>query len=92
MGKKKTLRGTYQSKGERKNQVNGIAEMRAARSPFDRELNKLKAWRAGKNPWITIKGPGKHQEYVRVRANTLYGDPKKLTLGIYSSREKENNV
>ncbi len=87
MGKRKSIRGGYESKGERRNQVNGVKEMRQQRPNIEKEMNKIKAWRAGKNPWITVannvNGPN-NKPFIKVRANDLYGDPKRIhSYGIY---------
>jgi len=76
MGKKRT-RATKTSKGERNSISKSAAQLvRRNRSITDKLLNKANAWLAGKNPWITIAGPSPDKLFVRVRANTLYGDPK----------------
>lgn len=83
MGKKR-CRKTYTSKGQRKNVVNGVKEVRKDVSPLDKALNKLEAWRKGQNPWITLPGTQTNQRFVKVRSNTLWGDPKKISsYGIY---------
>jgi hypothetical protein len=61
-----------------------VKEARAARSPFDTMMNKVDAWKKGLNPWITVPGPSSKMRYVKVRANTLYGDPKKSAIGLFS--------
>lgn len=71
---KKVKRKTYVSKGQRRSVVNGIKETRQARSELDRAMNKLDAWRAGKNPWITVKGTDRKHAFIKVRANDYYGD------------------
>lgn len=88
MGKKRTRSATT-SKGERRSIVNGVKEVRRARDPFDKALNKLKAWKKGLNPWITIPGPTKKEAFVRVRANAYYGDPKKIGQGIFQGAKDE---
>ena len=75
MGKKRT-RSTTVSKGERRNIVAGVKEARRGRSAGEKLVHKTDAWLAGKNPWITVPGPSSNMLFVRVRANTLYGDPK----------------
>jgi hypothetical protein len=82
MGKKKTRAGVT-SKGQRRSVVAGVKEVRAARTAFDKDMNKIKAWRKGKNPWITVPGPASNKRFVRVRSNILFGDPKKAAFGIY---------
>jgi len=67
---KKKIRAKTASKGSRRNVVNCVAAVRRARPAVLKALYKLKAWKAGKNPWITISG-------VKTRANDLYGSHKK---------------
>lgn len=85
MGKKR-IRKTYTSKGQRPS-VSGDILKSCARDvhPLDRALDKLKAWRLGKNPWVTIKNPERHtnRDYIKVRANSYYGNPKTATYNIY---------
>lgn len=48
-------------------------------SSADKQLNKINAYWAGKNPWITMENPNKEQtnkRFIRVKANTLWGTPK----------------
>lgn len=81
---KKVKRKTYVSKGQRAS-VSRTA-IRAARdgvSEFDKALHKVEAWRAGKNPWITVPGTTSNQKFVRVRANSVYGDPKRATANLF---------
>jgi hypothetical protein len=82
MGKKR-IRKTQTSKGQRRSIVAGVKEARAARSPFERAMDKIKAWKKGLNPWITVPGPASNKRYIKVRANTVYGDPKKASYSIY---------
>jgi hypothetical protein len=87
MGKKRTRTATT-SKGERRSIVNGVKEVRRARSPYDKVMDKLKAWKKGQNPWITVPGPSSDKSFVRVRANVLYGDPKKVRFGIFGGKDE----
>ena len=82
MGKKRT-RSSVQSKGERRSIVAGVREVRAGRSEFEKHMNKVKAWQKGLNPWITVPGPSSNKRFIRVRANSEWGDPKKIAYGIY---------
>lgn len=82
MGKRRT-RSSVTSKGERRSVVAGVKEARSDRSEFDKALNKLAAWRAGKNPWVTVAGAASNARFVRVRANSLWGDPKKIAQGLF---------
>jgi hypothetical protein len=80
---KKVKRKTYVSKGQRRSVANGVKEARRERPEFEKALNKLEAWRKGQNPWITVPGPASNRRFVRVRANNLWGDPKKISAGIF---------
>ena len=43
-----------------------------------RDRYKVDAWKAGKNPWVTVPNKGGDQAkmpYVRVKANTYWGNP-----------------
>lgn len=74
---KKVKRKTYVSKGQRPNIASSTLKAVArGKSEVDKALDKLAAWRAGKNPWITVPGPSRKEAFVRVRANAVYGDPK----------------
>ena len=75
MGKKR-IRKTVTSKGQRRSIVAGVKEVRRDRSPIEKALNKLEAWKKGQNPWITIPGPSSNMRFVRKRANEVYGDPR----------------
>lgn len=83
MGKKK-IRKTYNSKGERSSvsRVN-LSLAKSAVSEVDRALNKVAAWKAGKNPWITVPGPSKNMSMVRKRANDMWGDPRYAFANIF---------
>lgn len=91
MGKKRT-RSTVVSKGERHSVSRSIVKaVKQGRSEIEKALNKLAAWRAGKNPWITVPGPSSNMRMVRVRANAAWGDPKKVGLmpNIYRGKNEE---
>jgi hypothetical protein len=83
MGKKRT-RKTITSKGQRRNIVAGVKEVRQARSEGEVAYNKLEAWRKGQNPWITVAGPSSNKRFIKVRANGVWGNPKNRSTGIYS--------
>lgn len=87
---KKRLRKVYISKGLRKNVSSSITNLlRRERNPFDTALNVLAAWRAGRNPWVTIPNPNNAQtnmRFVKVRANSYYGDPKKSRSNLFGSK------
>ena len=51
--------------------------------PFGDLVNLVKEWKAGKNPWLTIKNPNDKNtraRYVRIRANDHWGDYKQVYL------------
>jgi hypothetical protein len=76
MGKKRS-RPTKTSKGERVSIAQETISLVRRQVPqADKLLNKVTAWKKGKNPWLSIDG-------VRYRMNSLYGNPKKLSsLGV----------
>lgn len=87
---KKVKRKTYVSKGLHSNVNAGLLKaMRRDADPIERALHKLKAWRQGKNPWITIPGPSSNMRFIKVRANAYYGDPKFATANIFGKRDAE---
>lgn len=86
MGKKKT-RTAMSSRGERRNIVAGVKEVRQGRSEAQKAINKLEAWRKGKNPWITVPGPQSNMRFIKVRANNLYGDPRYTRANIYGNQK-----
>lgn len=87
MGKKRT-RKTVVSKGQRRSIVAGVKEVRQARSDGDIAANKYNAWRKGQNPWVTVPGTQTNKRFVRVRANTVWGDPKRRASGgMFGSKE-----
>jgi hypothetical protein len=83
MGKKRT-RKTVTSKGQRRNIVAGVKEVRQARSAGEVAYNKLEAWRKGQNPWITVPGPSTKCRLMKVKANAVWGNPKNRSTSIYS--------
>ncbi len=83
MGKKRT-RKTVTSKGQRRNIVAGVKEVRQDRSEGVTAYNKLVAWRKGQNPWITVPGPSTKCRLMKVKANAVWGNPKNRSTGIYS--------
>lgn len=87
MGKKK-IRKSFTSKGQRRSVVNGVKEVRQARSPLERVANKLRAWKKGQNPWITVPGPTKNMAFIKKRANDVYGDPRHVA-NIYRGKSSD---
>lgn len=87
---KKVKRKTYVSKGERNSIARStVKAVRQGRTELEKGLNKLAAWRAGKNPWITVPGPSKKESFVRVKANALWGDPRFATANIFGKPKGE---
>jgi hypothetical protein len=75
---KKVKRKTQVSKGIHSNvDAWTLKAMRNSVSELDKALHKLEAWRRGKNPWITVPGTATNARFVKVRANSVYGNPKK---------------
>lgn len=86
---KKVKRKTYVSKGERNSVARSTVNLvRHGRTELEKANNKLQAWRAGKNPWITIPGPASNMRFIRVRANNYWGDPRR-TYNIYRGNNEE---
>jgi hypothetical protein len=87
---KKVKRKTYASKGERRSigrwAVNAV---RRDKPEFEKALNKIEAWRAGKNPWITVPGSSSNMRFIKVRANSVYGNPKNASANIYGNKGEE---
>jgi len=91
MGKKR-IRKTKTSKGTHSNVATSTLKLVAASvCPLEKAMNKLKAWRSGKNPWITVKNTSgqTNMPFIKVRANTLYGNPKFATSGLFKGRDEE---
>lgn len=76
MGKKRS-RATKTSKGERVSVSKATTALVRREVPMaDKLLNKVRAWRKGKNPWLTIDGEKR-------KMNDRFGDPRKLSsLGV----------
>lgn len=86
---KKVKRKTYVSKGQRDSVARSTVKLiRQGRSELEKGLNKLAAWKAGKNPWVTVPGPATNMRFVRVRANTVWGDPRRIA-NIYANKGGE---
>ena len=91
MGKKRS-RKSYKSLGMYSNVSKATLNMVSRTvAEGDKLLNKIKAWRAGKNPWIAVENKGlkTNQKFTKVRANELYGNPKNATYGIYRGKGAE---
>jgi len=85
MGKKRT-RKSITSKGQRRNIVAGVKEARRDKPEFEKALNKIEAWRKGKNPWITVPGTQSNMRFIKVRANSVYGDHKKNGANLFGGK------
>lgn len=68
MGKKRS-RKTKTSKG-----VHTSVACRVSVPAADKILNKLTAWKKGKNPWVLVSIEGRE---ITVRANQAWGDPRR---------------
>ena len=81
MPKRKASSNGYVSKGHRPNVRKDIrkATRREYREDLLRvSLNKMEAWKAGKNPWVTVPNKGadaKKMPRIKVRANQEWGNP-----------------
>jgi hypothetical protein len=86
MGKKKQ-RSHQVSKGERSNVANWLINaVKKDLSGAQKMVNIVRAWRDGKNPWVTIENPNQNEtnkKYIKVKANHYFGDFKK-----YNSNKK----
>ena len=86
MGKKRH-RKAYTSKGQRNSVSRSTVKLVSReRNLFDKEFFILAAWRAGKNPWVTIPNPDRgqtSQRFIRVRANGYYGNPKEARSNLF---------
>lgn len=87
---KKKQRAHQVSKGEGSNVSRDIIKkVRRSTTGADRALNKLKAWRAGKNPWITIPGPSSNKAFIKVKANKYWGDPRRNPMHNIKPKDDE---
>lgn len=87
---KKVKRKTYVSKGQRDSVSRStVKAVKRDKSEFDKAIHKLEAWQAGKNPWITVPGTQSNQRFVKVRANAVYGDPKRRSANIFGKPDAE---
>lgn len=89
---KKVKRAKFTSKGERPNVTASTLKMvHRERDPFEHEMNLIKAWRKGSNPWITVQNPERktNRPYFRVRANDYWGSPKRGLWNIYAGKKRD---
>lgn len=83
---KKASGKSYTSKGQHSNVARGtLSDMRKTTTKTgQRVIDKIDAYLAGKNPWITIPNPNKKdtsRRFIRVRADDHYGNPKDRNRG-----------
>ena len=64
-----------------------LKAVRLERTPAEDMLNKMKAYAAGRNPWLTIDNPDpkqRNRRKIRVRANEFWGSPKeRVAYSVY---------
>lgn len=75
MGKKRS-RATQTSKGDRRNVANGLGD---GRSEMKKILDKMDAFRKGKNVMLTIPNPNKSETkkpFIRVNAKEKWRNDK----------------
>lgn len=80
MGKKRS-RSKKVSAGVHSNVSAGLLKaVRQNRTPLEKFIFKMEAWRRGKNPWMSVDtgATGSNTRFKRVRMNEVYGDPKKM--------------
>jgi hypothetical protein len=57
-----------------------LKAVKRSRTQAEKRLNQLKAWKNKRtDPWITIDNPdtsNKREPFIRVRASTIWGNPK----------------
>ena len=85
MGKKVRCRSSYTSKGTGRNVSKKTLNLCKA-DEATKAMNKLKAWRKGLNPWITIRDSATSHSgrlYRKVKANDLWGNPKNLQSNLF---------
>jgi hypothetical protein len=73
-------KSSYTSKGERKANRQISKAVKRERTLLDKWGILQKAWLKGKNPWVVVPNPNTADtkaRYVRVRADTEWGDPRK---------------
>lgn len=83
MAKKKS-RPSAVSKGERSN-VNKklLNAVRNETTTLQRTINQSNSWLRGKNVVLTIPNPNDketNKKFIRVKANDIWGTPKKYTM------------
>lgn len=74
-------KSSYTSKGERKADRQISKAVKRDRSVIEKMTIKQKAWLKGQNPWVTVPNDNTaatNKRFVRVRANSIWGDPRKF--------------
>lgn len=61
--------------------------LRREANPIAAAMNKLAAWKKGKNPWVTVEGTQTNKRFIKVKANSLWGNPKTSNYNIYGRPE-----
>lgn len=90
MGKKRS-RKTKTSKGTMNSISKAIIRaVKQNRGQDYRISNVMDAWISGKNPWVTIPGTEPNKRFVRVKANDLWGQYKKVKHNIFEGKKKKN--
>jgi hypothetical protein len=83
-------RKKYTSAGIHSSVNHGITQaVKADRTHLDKLSFITDAWKAFKNPWITIENPDKaatNKRHIRVRTNDLWGNPK-----FFNMKEPKSN-
>jgi len=90
MGKKK-IRSTKTSSGAHSNVSRSTLKLVAStKCPIEKALNVVKAWKQGKNPWITVKNTdgSTNRLFIKVRANSIYGNPKFSSSGLFKGNDE----
>ena len=74
------VKKSYTSKGERRSIARGVCKaVKRDRTVIDYWMIKQRAWLKGQNPWIVVPNGNTSDtraRFVRVRAETEWGDPK----------------
>lgn len=94
MAKKKKSREHRTSAGIVGKNKKVINALRRERSQIEDALNRVKAWKEFRNPWITIANPNKTEtakKFIKVKANDLWGDPKKTYYMMGASNKEESD-
>ena len=84
-------RATYTSKGERRSVAKSTVQLVSTQVSFaDKALNRVAAWKKGKNPYITVQQADapKDKQFRRVRMNDIYGNPKKRAFNAPGAQDE----